>query len=157
MVLRKKLRDNDNTTIYYHKNCVSRYTSKTNLNHIAPQPHDHDPQSSKRLRHSFSLFDFKTQCRIPSYLVQSTQSERFSRTTYEEYLSDECVSRGDHWVNEVKVCLDSSVSDLHVADARYHRDCMSRFLGKRKLTPDTSEPSSTQVVADLALKQYHSK
>ena len=33
-----------------------------------------------------------------------------------------CVERNDEWGNEVRIRIQGAPSDLHAADAQYHRD-----------------------------------
>jgi len=54
--------DRENTKIAYHKNCVSKYTSKTNLSHQQNRKTEHNVPSTKRLRYSLELFDFNKNC-----------------------------------------------------------------------------------------------
>ena len=61
--LAEQLESNPNLTIYYHKNCVSRYTSKTNISRFqAIRKNSEDVPAPKRLRHSDKVFDFRSSC-----------------------------------------------------------------------------------------------
>lgn len=57
--LEKCLQENETLTVYYHKNCVSRYTSKTN---IPSRPPLVALVEEKKLRRCYSTFNFKEQC-----------------------------------------------------------------------------------------------
>ena len=35
-----------------------------------------------------------------------------------------CVEKNDEWGNEVCIRIQGALSDLHAADAQYHRDCL---------------------------------
>ena len=42
-----------------------------------------------------------------------------------------CQERNKQWTNEVCIHVEGAISDLHVTDAGYHADCVSRFVGSR--------------------------
>ena len=75
---------------------------------------------------------------------------------YKGYILEKCDACGDNWANEVCVNVFSTVSNLHAAEARYHKDCMSRFLSNRvKPTGKEDDPQQTiknQELSDLAWK-----
>ena len=43
----------------------------------------------------------------------------------------QCASQGDEWANQVRLRVGGARSDLHASDARYHKDCLSRFFSNR--------------------------
>lgn len=165
--LEKQLAENENLTINYHKNCVSRYTSRTNVAKYETDEYAAPP--TKKLRHYHSPYDFRQHCLYcgeacdlskdprhpdrwrPAYLCRSTHSEH-DQKPYKQFLLEKCDARNDSWANEIRVRIQGAVSDLHAAEARYHRDCMSRFLSNRNVTPDVQDTLPTQTVEDLALK-----
>ena len=53
------------------------------------------------------------------------------KETFKDAVMDICAQRGDNWANQVLVRVQGAVSDLHAADARYHHDCMARFMSKK--------------------------
>ena len=59
--LAELLANEDNPTIHYHKNCVSRYVSSTNLKHKV-ETHEESSESPKKLRRSDKLFNFRKDC-----------------------------------------------------------------------------------------------
>ena len=63
---------------------------------------------------------------------------------YKEYLLEKCISRSDYWADEVRGRIESAVSDLHAADARYHRYCMSAFMNGRFLSESSNNQSTLQ-------------
>ena len=172
--LLKQIADNENSycTIYYHKNCVSRYTSSSNTSkYIKDHPTNVTP-SKKKLRRSHTSFDFFSHCLccgetcdickdpknpnrwMPAYLCRSTVSEQ-DKTPYKQYLLEKCSSRDDVLADEVRSRVVGSVSDLHAAEARYHRDCMCRFFANRLLsTGNEGGPLSprSQYQPDMAWK-----
>ena len=107
-----------------------------------------DNPPPKRLRHSHISFDFLAQCIFcgdhcnlekdltnperwrPAFLCRSTVSKH-DRKPYKQYILEKCSDHDDDWGNEVRVRVEGAISDLHAAEARYHRDCMSRFFANR--------------------------
>lgn len=170
--LELKLAENEQLTIHYHKNCVSRYTSSSSntSRYTKEQPVSKPP--AKKLRHSHTSFDFLSQCLYcgdlcdltkdpkhpnrwrPAYLCRSTVSEH-DKTPYNQYLLEKCAARDDAWADEVRSRVLGSVSDLHASDARYHKDCMSRFFSNRnipKMQPDDTHCTQEEDNLDMALK-----
>ncbi|PIK51924.1 hypothetical protein BSL78_11179 [Apostichopus japonicus] len=163
--LETQLAENEYLKIYYHRNCVSRYTSKTNLakykNNVSAPP-------AKRLQRLLSVFDFKLHCLYcgqaceinknpknpqrwrPAYLCRSTHSVHCDKP-YKEYLLEKCHSRNDHWANEVQSRIEGAVSDLHAVDARYHKDCMSLSVSNRCRLED-EKVTTEQPETDKALQ-----
>lgn len=88
--IEEMLSTNTTVTIFYHKNCVTKYSSKTNLKHLITPISE--PEPPKRLRYSLSKFDFVKHCLFcgeecildkdpkhperwkPAYLCRSTAS-----------------------------------------------------------------------------------
>ena len=145
--LLKQIVDNENCTIYYHKNCVLRYTSSSNTSKYT-KDHPTNVTPAKKLHRSHKSFDFFCHCLYcgetcdickdpkrwrPAYLCRSNVSEQ-DKTPYKQYLLGKCASRDDVLAEEVRSCVVGSVSDLHAAEARYHRDCMCRFFANRLLS-----------------------
>ena len=90
----------------------------------------------------------------PAYLCQSTVSEQ-DKTSYKQYLLEKCASRDDVLAEEVRSRVVGLVSDLHAAEARYHKDCMCRFFANRLLsTGNEGGPLSprSQYQHDMAWK-----
>ena len=59
--LLKQITDNDNCTIYYHKNCVSRYTSSSNTSKYT-KDHPTNVTPANKLRRSHTSFNFFSRC-----------------------------------------------------------------------------------------------
>ena len=78
------------------------------------------------------------QYRIPASLV-TTDKMADAKTTYKEYryLLDICQKRGDDLGKTVSARIHGAPSDLHAADARYHRKCNQTFH------PDAHRPNET--------------
>ena len=66
------------------------------------------------------------QYRIPASLV-TTDKIADAKKTYKEWLLDICQKRGDDLGKTVGAGIHGSPSDLHAADARYHRKCNQSF------------------------------
>ena len=139
-------------TVACHKNCVSKYVSPSTLASLGK--HAHDEKTSdvgpKRLRSSTNdSFEFRKHClfcadvtkcllpneydskiphkyRVPASLV-TTDKMADGKTSYKEHLLGICEKRGDELGQIVKARILGAPSDLHAADARYHRKCNSLF------------------------------
>ena len=117
--LEPKLKEDDNIKLSYHKSCVSKYTSKTNIKTKASPEIDIQLEiPAKRSRSSLAVFDFIKHCLYcgedcilqkdpktpsrwrPAYLCRSTESE-FERRPYKQFLIEKCEASGDGWGNEV--------------------------------------------------------
>ena len=164
--LEAKLKDDEHFTIAYHKNCVSRYTSKTNIKSRSSVQSEQVPQPMKKLRRSHSEFDFMKHCLYcgeecklekdpknpgrwqPAYMCRSTVSE-VDKRPYKEFLLERCDVRGDDWGTDMRVRIEGAL-DLHAAEARYHRKCMSRFFSIRK-------QSENETSLDQALDEVYQK
>ena len=137
--------------VWYHKNCVSRYTSPNNV----PKAKElHEPPNKKLRSCQKKPFNFEHDCLYcgeecdvtkpkknptrwrKAYLCKATVSATDHRP-YKDYILSLCRQRDDEWGNEVEVRLQGAISDLSAAGARYHKDCVSRFMTttQRKATP----------------------
>jgi len=65
--------------------------------------------------------------------------------TYKQCVIDACNTRQDVIGQQVKIQVTGCVSDLHVADARYHDDCRKIFISPRSVTAE----SRTMATEDL--------
>ena len=156
--LEQRLSEEPHLKIWYHRNCVSRYTSKSNypssMQHVKTQP-------AKKLRRSYTDFRFLDHCLYcaekcdlqkdpkhpdrwkEAYLCRSTVSSTDNRP-YKQYILDICHDRSDEWANEVRIRVEGAVADLHAVEARYHKDCLSRFISKKQLYPTSRMSSSSK-------------
>ena len=114
--LESKLLSDPNLTVYYHKNCVSRYTSKSNLVKYGSISDEEEPP--RKLRKSDCHFNFREHCLYcgescqlekdpknpirwrAAFLCRSTYSE-LENKPYKEYLIEKCTARNDQWANKV--------------------------------------------------------
>ncbi|KAG0717229.1 hypothetical protein GWK47_054872 [Chionoecetes opilio] len=153
--LRKELSDGS-STVRCHKNCVSKYVSPSTLNKLGKRmPKEETNEDSnagpKRLRSSIGgdVFDFQKHClfchditpcilpneydpkvpqqyRVPASRV--TTDKMGDGETYKQYLLDLCEKRGDELGRIVCNRIIGAPSDLHAADAKYHRSCNANFI-----------------------------
>ena len=157
--LQEELSADPNKTIFYHKNCISRYTSKSNLAKYELQNVPEEPP--RKLRKSCVQFNFREHClycgdtcdlekdpKNPgrwrrAFLCRSTYSKD-DKKPYKDFLLERCNIRNDEWANKIKIRLEGAL-DLHAADARYHRDCMCKFMALRNIQPTGSKPDTDVV------------
>ncbi len=91
----------------------------------------------------------KNPCRWKeAYLCRTTND---GNTTSKEAILQRAHERNDAWGREVAFRANLAVSDLHAADARYHRDCLAKFFTNRP-----SAESSTEA-CDSALEELLSQ
>ncbi len=78
-----------------------------------------------------------------AFLCHSTYSEH-DKKPYKDFVLDRCRVRNDEWASQVRLQLEGAL-DMHAADARYHRDCMCKFMALRNIQP-TGRESETDVI-----------
>ena len=140
----------ENVTVSCHTNCLSTYCSRHHIERQlkrAASSSSNDSkaqQQSKRLRGCSNMFNFREHClfcglqclvdrdeRNPSrwkeaYLCRT--ADRGGRMSFKEVILLRCNERNDEWSREVSLRVHSAISDLHAADARYHKQCRSQFF-----------------------------
>ena len=53
--------------------------------------------------------------------------------------------RNDSWAEDVMIRVHGAQSDLHAADARYHKSCLSRFFSGRQVPgQDKAQPRNSE-------------
>ena len=143
--LHEQLLHDLNTKYKCHKNCVSSYTSSFHIKRYLSK-HDKvsvEPAAKRSCRSHAPPFNFKKHCiicgeeclpkdpRNPKRwrrVVQCQTADRGeTQKTFREVILDTCEKRNDELGNNVRLRVLSTVSDLHAADAQYHKDCMSSF------------------------------
>lgn len=77
MKLQELMAENEDLKIYYHKNCVSRYTSKSNLAKYQRTAPDAPPP--QKLCQLSSAFEFKEHCLIAANSVISIKIQSIQR------------------------------------------------------------------------------
>lgn len=158
--LERDISANPNLKINFHKNCVSKYATKSNYRSYLKDKGNKD-RPTKRLRTSVT-FNFLTHCLYcgescivekdkknptrwrPAYMCRSIHKQQKLQKKpkdYKEYIIDKCKERNDDWGSEVEMRIEGAICDLHAADARYHQECMQRFFAKRE-PPHSSTSTS---------------
>lgn len=159
VTLQEKLDSNENTQVYYHRHCISTYLT------CAPstsQSVDVQCPPHKRIRRSdIPVFKFREHCLycgkicevekdykhpkrwVPAYLVKEVDKNELDEmgkpVKAKDKIIAQCKVRADQWGEVVKARVMGSLSDLHASDARYHKDCLSRFSSNRNAPFDSNE------------------
>ena len=146
--LQEQLDANENLQVSYHGSCINWY-----LTH-APESETGElcsPVKCKR-RSAIPLLKFRDHCIycgetcdkacknpnrwVPAYLVTEVDmkevDERGKHVTSKDRILKLCKVRADDWADVVKMRVTGAPSDLHASDARYHKDCLSRFFSQRR-------------------------
>ena len=147
--LEASLHDRSSThSVYVHKNCVSTYTSKTHIQRYvskhSQQTTPEEPQRKKIKRSDITTFDFRRHCLFcgeecktevePRHpyrwrrVVQCRTANRGEDKTFKQGILDVCDQRNDEQAHQVRLRVQGAVSDLHAADAQYHKDCEAIFM-----------------------------
>ena len=106
------------------------------------------PSPHKRIRHSnVTTFTFKEHCIycgeccfvekdkknphrwVPDYLVKEVEERKWMKS--EDRILKQCNIRADKWAEEVNLRVIGAPADLHASNARYHKDCLTRFFSFR--------------------------
>lgn len=179
--LQAKLETNPTFQAKYHKSCVTKYLTKANRlsekqKREASGP---SPIPVKRTRSSTGdPFDWLTQCFYcgkqcklasdpkhperwnPAYLIRETEKQATIGETgitesIERKIKDQCDRRADKWAADILdrlAGLTVRAADLHAADARYHKDCYSRFFSGRSAPGGTVKVEGPADTAKDALQ-----
>ena len=146
-----------------HKNCVSSYTSKTNVQRVLKQSGGHIDEalaSKQRHRSDTPTFNFMEHCLFcgePCVLNKDSKNpghwrqaflcrtaERGEQQTFKQSILDVCNARQDEIGRTVKMRVLAAVSDLHAADARYHDDCRKTFMSPRSVASASRPQESNE-------------
>ena len=168
-----------NLKIKYHKRCVSRYKLLETYRKRRAETTaiSYEGDTKKRLRHSSEIFDFQTHCLYcledcdivkdkkhpsrwrPASLVKTTFRGQTRQQPYNEYLLQKCEERNDSWADDVKGRILGAVSDLCAVKARYHRDCMRKFVlfrecnlysGNQHISSDCTDTAFDTIICILS-------
>ena len=179
--LEDHLESNPEFKIQCHKDCVCTYTSKT---HIKRSQSDSASVSCSTLpkrtrRCSTPNFDFKQNCLFCGELCQlhpdPKNPNRWRKVArcatadegphdFKNAILEVCEQRQDDQADEVRIRIQGAVSDLHAADAIYHKDCCSKFMSERNveyakkkahLKKDTQDEAYNLVISDIKSNQSH--
>ena len=165
-VLEKEISDNERFTIKYHNNCIVSYASKSRVARFLKRKGNNadkaDEEASKRTRRSDckEAFCFKQQCLFcTKECIMDRDSKNPGRwrqvvvcrtadctglKTLKENIIETCDARQDEQSIGVKMRVMSAISDLHAADARYHKDCFSKFMSARNVATAKRKMESSQ-------------
>ena len=142
--LHEQLSSEPDANYWCHKSCVSSYTSKSHIkSHVSKKGNNDAPPAQRSRRSELDTFIFKEHCflcgktceeldirhpdrwRPVSYCRTADRGK--SQKSFKDVVLDSCDHRNDKWANEVRLRIQGAVSDLHAADAKYHRDCLQLF------------------------------
>ena len=152
--LQEQLDANENLQVSYHRSCITWY-----LTH-APESETGErcsPVKRKR-RSAIPLFKFREHCiycgetcaidkacknpngGVPAYLVTEVDTKEVDEwgkhVTSKDRILKQCKVRADDCADVVMMRVTGAPSDLHASDARYHKDCLSRFFSQRSAPGD---------------------
>ena len=167
--LHEKLSDNPDEKYWCHKNCISSYGSKHHIkSFLRVKQKDFEnigePPQKRNRRSDQETFIFKEHCIIcgkvcldldPRHperwrpVSQCRTADRGNRETFKDTILKRCEERNDEWGDEVYLRIQGALSDLHAADAQYHRDCLQKFKSNAtqpQLEDDREDPAFTKVV-----------
>ena len=143
--------DEDATSFMCHKNCISTYCSKEHIKRHLRKRKIEDSSagpsvSPKHLRRS-SEFSFLEHCLFcgkacnlerplknrwkKAYLCRT--ADRRGKILFKQAILRHAQKRDDDWGNDVSFRFISALSDLHAAEACYHKDCMSDCTASKEM------------------------
>ena len=83
-------------------------------------------------------------------VIQCRTADRgSSQKTFKEVILQRCDELNDDWAHTVRLRVQAAVSDLHAADAQYHKDCLAKFksnFGPSQTNVDSNDDAFQQVV-----------
>lgn len=170
--LKHQLFQNDNLSIECHRNCVSTYTSKFHIKRHLLKADDQTQSTSstppvkRACRSTLSAFQFQTHCLFCGELCQletdPRHPDRWRKVSkcstagqgdehdFKQAVIDVCARRNDDRAEQVHIRLQGAISDLHAADAIYHRECHAFFMAPRSVMA-----SSRRLSADESDHAFH--
>ena len=158
----------DGVVLASHRSCVSAHTSTSHIARFLKKKHKaneaHEPESKRLRRLVEDQFNFRENClfcgkkceekdrkhpdRWKKYFLVRTIYTK-SWENFKDFILKICDIRCDTWSADVKFRVNSALSDLHVADVRYHQDCKTLFLHSKYV--DLLAQKSYETLADPAL------
>ena len=162
------IREDKDCIVRCHRSCVSSYTSKHKIARFLHKQQqcqcEQPPPKRTRRSETQSEFSFQTHCifcggkcteqkdyRHPGRWRPVSRCRTIGSTNqnFKEAILQACHDRNDQWAEDVKLRVLSAVSDLHAADARYHRDCRPSFMGPKSMKAFESKPHKDQAFCKL--------
>ncbi len=161
-----------NLILQAHKICVEKYlhpkeVQKAVKRHASEV--DLDTPASKRAKRSdLPKFSFLHHCIYcgeecevqrdpknparwkPAYIC--TQYVTGRKKYLKQELFEKCDERNDQWASQVRVRIAGAVSDLHAADARYHKNCRSKFMSPKSTSAAVKALQEVTGIEDIALQ-----
>ena len=151
--LEKDLQENQDLQIQCHRTCVSTYTSKHHISRAMKrcgitQERSHSAPPARKRRSEGLHFEFKKHCIFCGEECLPRNKKNPSRwrevipcrtvdvpggKTLKDRILDKCAERGDALASEVRIRVLGAPSDLHAADAQYHKDCYYKFMPARNV------------------------
>lgn len=74
------------------------------------------------------IHDTQIDCAQLVSVVLQTVGAHKTKQKFKDSILNTCDHMNNEWGNQVRLRILASVSDLHVADAQYHRDCLQSSL-----------------------------
>ena len=125
------------TVLASHKTCVSSHTSQHHIESYVNKRKLHEEQRAekKSRRSKYHQFNFRSNCLFckepcketdpknpsrwqPYYAVRT--AVQANKMSFKDFILKICALRNDSWSRDVQIRVESTISDLHAADARYH-------------------------------------
>ena len=125
------------STLLLHRNCVSTYTSKTHIQRFLSRQNrtTDEPVVKRTCSSDISPFNFKEHCLIrgekccpkpdPKHpnrwrrVIQCRTADRGpNQSTFRDVIIDTCDLRNDDWGQQVRLRVESAVSDLHAWNSK---------------------------------------
>ena len=170
-----QIESNQQLQFYYHKFCISSYLSLTSSTPKCLSDQESTQPPVKRTRKSQeSEFNFRKHCLcaceiekdaknrkrwIPAFLVKEVDKNAVDNdgnpVTSKNKILRMCSKRNDSWAEDVMIHVHGAQSDLHAANARYHKSCLSRFFsgrqvpGQDKVQPRNSETAESKNISGV--------
>ena len=158
--LHEQLTNEQDAKYWCHINCVSSYTSKSHIKSSVSKQNGTDgptPPAKQIRRSEQETFIFKEHCFLCGKVCEEvdprhpnrwrpvsycrTADRGSAQKTFKNVILDTCDSRNDEWGNRVRLRVHAAVSDLHAADAMYHRDCLQAFKSNTDQSQNKGEVS----------------
>ena len=146
--LHENLPSDPNVKFKCHKNCIATYTSKHHIKRFVSHSEvaieqNVEPIAKRSRRSTERGFSFKENCifcgeaclpldprhpdRWRRVIMCRTADQGNSQSTFKDAILQTCELQNDKWADEVRSRVLLALSDLHPADGKYHKACLSAF------------------------------